>query len=246
MDVPNRDKFVYRRIKGDVEPPSVEKLLAEPEEPLPPPQPASPAVPPAEAAAPIGTAAAEAPASEGTASPPAEIGAASASTDAPGDAPSDAALPADGAVATAMVIPAPRERPGQAKAAAATAAPSQPVKPTSPVPPAASAAQPARQPSPVAAAAPARSVAANGGRYRVQIGSVASPDQAKSEWQRLRSRHGDLLASLQAEFVRADLGNRGVVYRVRVGPLQGEEKARSLCRSLAGRNVGCMVVAPSG
>ena len=50
MQVPDQDKLVYDRMRGDEKPPEVERLLARPEPPLPPPtaMPPQPATPPTE------------------------------------------------------------------------------------------------------------------------------------------------------------------------------------------------------
>jgi len=49
---------------------------------------------------------------------------------------------------------------------------------------------------------------------------------------------------LKIGIVRADLGTRGVYFRLRAGPLKDRAAADALCRKLAGRKVGCIVVKP--
>jgi cell division septation protein DedD len=190
LEIADRDKFIYRRLREGGEPPPVERLLPKPEEPVPPPASAKPA--PRAAATPA------TPQPPGTASAEAEKGSAAPPVDAP-----------------APPVPM------------ATAA--GPGRPAGQVP---TKAEPAPN--------------ASGGSYAVQIGAVRTQDQAKAEWERLRRRHGDILGTLRLDVARADLGDKGVFYRLRAGPLPAEDKAKSLCAVLANRRVSCAVVRSGG
>jgi hypothetical protein len=77
--------------------------------------------------------------------------------------------------------------------------------------------------------------------FVVQIASVGSSAAAHAEWERLRRRHPDLLGDLSLDVERADLGPRGVFYRVRAGPLRDRTGAETLCRRLQARQQGCLV-----
>ena len=59
---------------------------------------------------------------------------------------------------------------------------------------------------------------------------------------RIVEANRDLLGDLGAAVRRADLGAKGVFYRVRVGPLPARKEARTLCASLSERKVPCFVV----
>ncbi len=59
---------------------------------------------------------------------------------------------------------------------------------------------------------------------------------------RIVEANGDLLGDLGAAVRRADLGAKGVFYRVRTGPLAARKAARTLCASLSKRKVPCFVV----
>jgi hypothetical protein len=96
---------------------------------------------------------------------------------------------------------------------------------------------------PPAAAQPA---ASGSSTFLVQLAAVSTPEQAQAAWSRLRGNNGDLLAGLSPSYARTDLGAKGVVYRLRAGPVQGETRARALCAQLSGRNVDCMVVRAGG
>lgn len=83
--------------------------------------------------------------------------------------------------------------------------------------------------------------------YQIQIAAVRSRQRALSEWERLKKKHGDLLAGYSLNIVRADLGaDKGVFFRLRAGPIAGEDVARALCKNLAQRKVGCLIVRPGG
>jgi cell division septation protein DedD len=145
--------------------------------------------------------------------------------------------PAGAADATAAspVAPATSEPPAEKSTMETAAAPSvQEVKEAKVPPPA---------PAP-----PARTIAASKvlmtGSYRVQLGAVRSQDGAQTEWARLRKRYPDLLGKLELVVTRADLGKKGVFYRLRAGPLSDQAAARKLCDDLAQKKVGCLVVRP--
>jgi hypothetical protein len=65
-------------------------------------------------------------------------------------------------------------------------------------------------------------------------------------WKKLTSKHPNVFANLEPDIVRADLGNKGVLYRLRAGPIDSEAKARSLCADLRRRKVDCLVVRTGG
>ena len=83
--------------------------------------------------------------------------------------------------------------------------------------------------------------------YRAQLAAARSAAAAEREWVRLRAKNLDLLGNLGLTITKVDLGaNKGVFYRLRVGPLSDEEKARELCGALAKRRVACLVIKPDG
>ncbi len=82
------------------------------------------------------------------------------------------------------------------------------------------------------------------GAFRIQLGSLDSATAAEAEWRRLKRRHRDLLEALRPRVQRADLGAKGVFYRLQAGPLAGAGRAKGLCEALARRNVRCLVITP--
>lgn len=85
---------------------------------------------------------------------------------------------------------------------------------------------------------------ATGGGYRIQLASERSEDTAKATWARLQKSHGDVLGSLRMQPARADLGERGIWYRVQAGPLE-EKQAKETCTRLKSRSVHCVLLPPA-
>ena len=81
--------------------------------------------------------------------------------------------------------------------------------------------------------------------FHIQLAAFRKPEGAQSEWDRIRRKHLDLLSDLRLKVTKADLGpKKGVFYRLRVGPLANDASARTLCKELSRRKIGCLVVKP--
>jgi hypothetical protein len=79
---------------------------------------------------------------------------------------------------------------------------------------------------------------------RIQLGSMQSKARAEKEAQRLARVHKSLLDGLKIVLVRAKLGERGIFYRLRAGPISNYSAAASLCSQLSARKQGCIVIKP--
>ncbi len=128
----------------------------------------------------------------------------------------------------------PPETPAPRPASAPSQPPPAQAQPVATTPPAAAVQNPAPK-------APAQQPAAPSG-VRVQLASVRSIDAARDEWTRLRQDNPDLLGKLSAVAVRADLGERGIWYKIEVGPLPSKEAATRLCGEMKQRDLGCQIV----
>ncbi|MEE8444560.1 MAG: SPOR domain-containing protein, partial [Alphaproteobacteria bacterium] len=113
--------------------------------------------------------------------------------------------------------------------------PSRPTPPPAPVVP--QPVTPAPQPKP-ASSPPA---AAAGAGPRVHIASFSSEENATRGWGIFQRENTTLLGGLKPHVVRADLGSRGVYFRLMTQRLQDRAAARDLCRKLKARGVGCRV-----
>lgn len=236
MQVENQDKLVYDRVAKGAAPKREENLLPPPEEPKEPPKapvkemakaPEPPAkAPEVKVAEP--KAAEKAPektmesiVKEANEVPKEAPKAAAPSSDA-------AALAAAVAAATGKAAPAPtKESPAVTK----------PPEPKAPEP------KLEVQSAAVTPAAPTPAVS-NPGAFQVQLVSVPTEEAAQSEWKRISGRHQDLFASLTPSVTKADLGDKGIYYRLRAGPLADKAAADQLCAALAADKVGCIVVKP--
>lgn len=94
-------------------------------------------------------------------------------------------------------------------------------------------AQPA---TPAATTAPASS-----GDFVVQVSSQRSEEAARSAYAGLQRRFPSVLGNQAPDIARADLGSRGVFYRVRVGPMETRQAASNLCQSLKNAGGDCIV-----
>ncbi|MEO5336420.1 MAG: SPOR domain-containing protein [Magnetospirillum sp. WYHS-4] len=102
-------------------------------------------------------------------------------------------------------------------------------------------AKPNRATSP-AAAMPARMAAVHsGGGPRIQLASLRSPDQAAKEWKKLQESYPAVLAGLNFHVEEADLGPRGLFYRVQAGPFASRAEAVASCDALQKLSVACIV-----
>jgi hypothetical protein len=88
---------------------------------------------------------------------------------------------------------------------------------------------------------PSNSAAAQAPGTRLQLGSLRSEDAARQEWERIKRKNSDLLGSLSATPVRADLGDKGVYYRIQAGPIADPAAAERICGELKLRSIGCIL-----
>lgn len=129
-------------------------------------------------------------------------------------------------------LPAPVTPPPASVVQPEPAKPAPNVAQTQPAPPV--------QPVVTAPTATAPKPAATGGAWVLQLASVRSEAAAKSEWARISRANNDLLTGLSSEIVKADLGTKGVYWRLRAGSLD-EARARSICQQLKSRKQDCIV-----
>ncbi len=80
------------------------------------------------------------------------------------------------------------------------------------------------------------------GDYFVQLASVKSDERARQEWTRLQKVHAELFDDLELDLQRADLGDRGIFYRIRIGPFPNRATAQDLCAQIKAAKLGCLVV----
>jgi cell division septation protein DedD len=74
--------------------------------------------------------------------------------------------------------------------------------------------------------------APSGEGYVIQLAAYRSEQEAMSQYQQLRTRHGNLLGNLPPAVQQTNLGASGTFYRLGMGPLQSKQAATELCNKL--------------
>ena len=82
-----------------------------------------------------------------------------------------------------------------------------------------------------------------GGDYQVQLSALRSEEAARAAWRTIRGGQPDLYQGAPVQIQKADLGAKGVFYRLRVGTFAGRERAKSFCDDVKATGRDCMVVA---
>ena len=78
--------------------------------------------------------------------------------------------------------------------------------------------------------------------YVVQLASMNSERSANDAWAQMQRAHPDLLGDLTMTIQRADLGARGVFYRLQTGPFPNRATAEDMCWQLRSQKLDCLVV----
>jgi len=220
IDIPNRDKLVYDRLEKKPPERQAETLLPKPEKPLP---------------APVANAAASAPNPALSGDPERIL------------QPAPPAQPSQTVEQSALPAPNRPAAPPPALTTPPTVADLKAAQPSVPAPPPPAAVKPVKALSTAdTSAAKPVSTASLGTGFQIQLAALRDEASATREWNRLKNRNAALLGNLQLNLVRADLGPRGIFYRLRAGPISSQASAIQLCQSLAKVKVGCLVVRPGG
>ncbi|MDF1720111.1 MAG: SPOR domain-containing protein [Minwuia sp.] len=87
--------------------------------------------------------------------------------------------------------------------------------------------------------APASSAAASGD-WQAQLAAFRDDASARQAWDTARGKWPDLLERMTPDIVRADLGDRGIYYRLRTGDFASKQAAESFCKGLVAKGQGCI------
>jgi hypothetical protein len=78
----------------------------------------------------------------------------------------------------------------------------------------------------------------------VQVGSKQNQTEALATFADMQQKYPSLLASYRPMVQKADLGTKGVWYRLRIGPIGDKSTASKLCSQLKSQGLpDCLVVA---
>lgn len=153
-------------------------------------------------------------------------------------APESAETSAETPASTAAVEPSPEPAPSAPEPAASTEAPatvdSEPEQSSS-------VEVPAEPAAPATPAAPANTDQIKAG-VRIQMASLPSEDAAWSEWKRISQEFKNQVGDLTAVVETADLGQKGIFYRLQAGPFETVAAAKDRCGKLKEAGLDCLVV----
>ncbi len=77
--------------------------------------------------------------------------------------------------------------------------------------------------------------------YVIQVASLRSEAEAEGFWSQAQAKHPDLLETMPLYVERADLGDRGIYFRVQTGPFPSKATAQDLCGQLKSAGQDCIV-----
>ncbi|MEM9704806.1 MAG: SPOR domain-containing protein [Pseudomonadota bacterium] len=86
-------------------------------------------------------------------------------------------------------------------------------------------------------------VSALSGTHVVQVGAFRSENEAVSFWGSMGSKVGSFMDGKARDIQRADLGDKGVYYRLRIGPFASSTGAKEYCAGLKERGQDCIAKA---
>ncbi|MEM9573121.1 MAG: SPOR domain-containing protein [Pseudomonadota bacterium] len=97
--------------------------------------------------------------------------------------------------------------------------------------------------APAAPVIAATSRFATSGSFQVQLAALRSREAAQNAWSGFQRTAPDLFYGATLDVQRADLGSKGVFYRLRVGSFADREAAKGFCADVKATGKDCMVVA---
>jgi tetratricopeptide (TPR) repeat protein len=80
-----------------------------------------------------------------------------------------------------------------------------------------------------------------GSDQMIQLGAWRGEADAAGAWNQAQATGGDLLANLSPQILPVDLPGKGILYRLRAGPVHGGAASR-LCDALRAKGQACVVV----
>ncbi len=85
---------------------------------------------------------------------------------------------------------------------------------------------------------------ATSGSHVVQVAAFPEAELAAKAWETLKAKHGPVVGNMRPDIQVADLGDKGVWYRLRVGPFASKSTAQDACNKLKARGQECLVRTP--
>lgn len=91
------------------------------------------------------------------------------------------------------------------------------------------------------AAVPATSKSARDGAFMLQLASFRSVEEPTNLWDRVRSRHAEVVAGLKPDTEVAQIPGKGTYYRLLIGPFPDRASANATCAALKARKQDCLL-----
>lgn len=95
------------------------------------------------------------------------------------------------------------------------------------------------KPAPKAEPRPVAKTVTSGGSTYIQLASVKSEADANIQWAGFKAKNPEL-ANLSLKVQKADLGAKGIYYRIQAGPISAEN-ATSTCAAIKSRGGSCLI-----
>lgn len=96
--------------------------------------------------------------------------------------------------------------------------------------------------TPAAAPVPVAAPIKTSGDYMIQIAAINSKSKAEAIWASVKQKNSSTLNKVTPIYMRADLGPKGIIYRVRGGMFETRKAADNVCAALKRNKQDCLVV----
>ncbi|MEM8615598.1 MAG: SPOR domain-containing protein [Pseudomonadota bacterium] len=80
------------------------------------------------------------------------------------------------------------------------------------------------------------------GPFLVQLLAARSEPAVEAEWRKIKAAHPRLYAGAALKIQRADLGARGIFYRLRLGQFTSRDRAQAFCAGVKSTGRDCIVI----
>ena len=77
---------------------------------------------------------------------------------------------------------------------------------------------------------------------RIQLGAFRTYAEANDNWNKVKKKFTKELNNKKHYITKADLGAKGVFYRLQVGSLENTSEGRAVCNDLIQQKQGCFIV----
>ncbi len=84
------------------------------------------------------------------------------------------------------------------------------------------------------------------GMFQIQLLALRSEPAARDAWSAIKSKNQTLFQGADLDIQRADLGARGIYYRLRLGSFSSRDNAREFCTDVKKVGTDCIVVTKGG